>query len=57
MSDDELWERTAKALDHGDFTLLDELLTEHDASIMDLLETNGEPIDAMNEAFALGVLD
>ena len=52
MSTEELWERTATALDRGDFTLLDELLTEQDASIIDLLEANGEPIDAMNEAFA-----
>ena len=52
MSNEELWERTAKSLDRGDFTLLDELLNEHDASIIDLLEANGSPIDAMNEAFA-----
>jgi len=52
MSDEELWERTAKALYGGDFTLLDELLTEHDASIVDLLEVNGWPQDEMNEAFA-----
>lgn len=52
MSNEELWERTATALNRGDFTLLDELLTGHDASIIDLLEANGEPVDAMNEAFA-----
>src|SRR5688572_6391677 len=52
MSNEELWERTAKALVGGDFTVLDELLTEHNASIVDLLEANGEPVDAMKEAFA-----
>lgn len=52
MNKPELWELTAKALDRGDFTRLDELLTENDASIIDLLEANGEPVGAMNEAFA-----
>jgi hypothetical protein len=52
MSNEELWEQTATALDRGDFSLLDELLTESNASVIDLLEANGEPIEAMNEAFA-----
>lgn len=52
MSNEELWERTAKALDGGDFTLLDDLLTEQGESIVDLLEANGWPADEMNEAFA-----
>jgi len=52
MSNEELWEQTAKALEHGDFTFLNELLIESDASIIDLLEANGEQVDAMSEAFA-----
>ncbi|MEQ1762198.1 MAG: ankyrin repeat domain-containing protein, partial [Pyrinomonadaceae bacterium] len=31
---------------------LNELLTEQNASIIDLLAANGEPVEAMNEAFA-----
>lgn len=52
MSNEDLWEQTVKALEHGDFTFLNELLIENDASIIDLLEANGEPVDAMSEAFA-----
>jgi ankyrin repeat protein len=52
MSPEELWNRTQNALENGDFTLLDELLTAEKASIIDVLEANGAPAEAMNEAFA-----
>ena len=52
MSPEELWNRTRNALENGDFTLLDELLTTEKASIIDLLEANGEPVEEMSEAFA-----
>jgi hypothetical protein len=52
MSGEELWERTAKALDGGDFSLLDDLLTARSASIIDLLDANGWPQPEANEAFA-----
>lgn len=52
MNEHQLWQRTADALEHGDFTLLDELLTAENASIIDLLEANGEPPEMMSEAFA-----
>jgi ankyrin repeat protein len=48
----ELWNRTSHALEHGDFTLLDELLTAENASILDLLEANDPSSVEMNEAFA-----
>lgn len=51
ISPDELWLLTAKALDNGDFTWLGELLTAQDASIISLLEANGEPKEYMDEAF------
>jgi hypothetical protein len=49
---EKIWQRTLKALNGGDFSLLDKILTEAGVSIVDLLEANGEPIDAMHEAFA-----
>lgn len=52
MQYEDLWERTAKALDCGDFTLLDELLSEETASIVELLEDHGWPELETNEAFA-----
>lgn len=52
ISAEELWIRTTKALEGGDFTLLDELLTAQSASIIDLLEANGWPQAEANEAFA-----
>lgn len=52
LSKEELWRRTVKALDGGDFSLLDDVLTANGTSIIDLLETNGEPVECMNEAFA-----
>lgn len=50
-SKEELWRQTVRALDGGDFSWLDELLTKTNASIIDLLEANGEPVEEMNEAF------
>lgn len=52
MSDEELWDRTAIALDRGDFTLLDELLTDQQTSIIGLLDSNGWPPAEAHEAFA-----
>lgn len=52
ITQDELWRRTADALDKGDFTLLDDLLNEYGASIIDILEENGQPKDLLGEAFA-----
>jgi ankyrin repeat protein len=52
MSPMQLWERTRNALEHGDFTLLDELLTEENASILDMFEANEHTADDLNEAFA-----
>lgn len=52
LSREELWRQTAKALDGGDFSWLDELLCSQNASVIELLEANGEPIEYMNEAFA-----
>jgi len=52
LSKEELWRQTVKALDGGDFSWLDKLLTKTNASIIELLESNGEPTEYMNEAFA-----
>ncbi len=52
MSPEKLWKRTQHALDRGDFTLLDELITAENASILDLLQANGLPLREMQEAFA-----
>lgn len=52
LSRDELWRRVAKALDAGDFSWLEKLLTVNSVSIIELLEENGEPVEYMNEAFA-----
>lgn len=51
-----LWERTVVALDHGDFTALDEMLKAEGASLIELLKANGEPADEMNEAFAFACM-
>ena len=37
---EELWEATAQALDRGDFTSLEEILTSAGVSIIDLLDAN-----------------
>jgi ankyrin repeat protein len=52
LSKEKLWLQTVKALDGGDFSLLNELLTKTNASVIDLLEANGEPVEEMSEAFA-----
>lgn len=52
MSPTELWERTRHALEHGDFTLLDDLLRTEEASIIDLFQANEYTPDDLNEAFA-----
>ena len=52
MNEHQIWQRTADALEHGDFTLLDELLNSEDVSIVELLEANGEPPGLMSAAFA-----
>lgn len=52
LSQDRLWNSTVKALDNGDFSWLEELLTHnHNASIVDLLEANGNPKQETDEAF------
>lgn len=52
LSRDELWLRAAKALDAGDFSWLEKLLTANNVTIIELLEENGKPVEQMNEAFA-----
>lgn len=47
-----LWRYVVKALDAGDFTWLDKLLESQNASLIDLLESNGEPTEYMGEGFA-----
>ncbi len=51
-SQQNLWQRTTDALEHGDFTLLDDLLSAKKVSIIDLLEANDASPEMMNEAFA-----
>lgn len=46
-----IWQQTARALDAGDFSWLDDFLSRENGSIVDLLTANGEPRDYMNEAF------
>ncbi len=52
LSAEELWRYAVKALDGGDFTWLDRLLTTNNRSLIELLEANGEPKEYMDEAFA-----
>ncbi len=52
LTHEELWPYVAKALDAGDFTWLDKLLNSQNASLIELLEANGEPKEYMDEAFA-----
>ncbi len=52
LSADELWRYAVEALDAGDFTWLDRLLRSQNASLIDLLEANGESKEQMGEAFA-----
>ena len=47
----DLWGITKEALDRGNFTRLDDILSQEDVSIIDLLEKNGEPKKYMEEAF------
>jgi ankyrin repeat protein len=47
-----LWDRTAAALEHGDFTALDDLLTDANVSVIDLLDANGQPANYMAEALS-----
>ncbi len=56
LSYDELWQHVVKALDAGDFTWLDNLLTSQNASLIGLLEANGEPKEYMDEAFAFACM-
>lgn len=51
-SANELWIKTQHALEHGDFTLLDDLLTAERASIIELFESNDPSAEELNEAFA-----
>src|SRR5688572_24616623 len=53
---DELWKQVVRALDNGDFTWLDKLLRSQNASLIELLEVNGEPAGEMNEAFAFACM-
>lgn len=46
----DLWKKTAKALDRSDFSLLDDMLTEADVSIIELLDTNGASPSYLEEA-------
>ena len=48
----DLWIKTQHALERGDFTLLDDLLTAERASIIELLESNDPTAEELNEAFA-----
>lgn len=52
LAHEELWPYVTKALDAGDFTWLDKLLETQNASLIELLEANGEPKEYMEEAFA-----
>ena len=46
----ELWKKTAFALDGGDFSALDVILSDAQVSIIDLLDANGRPPKYMAEA-------
>lgn len=50
LNGSELWGKTASALEHGDFTALDEMLTEENISVIALLDANGRPAKYMEEA-------
>ncbi|MGQ0542379.1 MAG: ankyrin repeat domain-containing protein [Blastocatellia bacterium] len=56
LSKNELWRQTVKALDAGDFTWLDKLLSSQNVSLVMLLEANGEPKDCMEEGFAFACM-
>ena len=47
---DNLWEKTARALDRGDFSHLESLLTKASVSIVDLLDANDASSSHVNEA-------
>jgi hypothetical protein len=47
---DPLWDRTAAALDRGDFTALEEMLSDARVSIIQLLDANDLPSEYMEEA-------
>ena len=49
--DDAVWLQTTEALERGDFTRLDELLSDTDSSIIELLKNNGMPVEDATEAF------
>jgi ankyrin repeat protein len=46
----DLWEKTVVALERGDFTALEELLSEASVSVIDLLDANDQPQKYMEEA-------
>src|SRR5687768_14805023 len=50
LSETELWRQTAKALDNGDFSWLDKLLTSQNASVFDLIQASNAQQKYRDEA-------
>lgn len=51
ITSEQLWQETALALDRGDFTLLEDLLSHTNSSMIDLLRRNDASAELAAEAF------